>query len=713
MKLWSSPCVRRLTFVCLAAFSLTWLAVRHGRGDNPPALPVVSFAQSSYTVGESEGSVTITVTLSPSWSKTVTVQYATVDGTAVSPGDYGSTSGTLTFSPGQTSKTFTVSIVNDTLAEATETFQAKLSNPVNAVLGTTPTTVSIIDDDGTPPTVQFSSATYSAQENAGSATITVTLSGSFGKPVTVDYATSDGLAMSPEDYSAVSGMLSFKPGETSKTFSVPIVNDAIPEIDETVNLTLSNPSNATLGSPSAATLTIVDNDGVPPTCSSVVVTATGGNFSPDPAPIGTWVEASLSAQAVRPTPTSGYKLSSPSWTWKLDKAEYSDDQSTWNDAGGSGYSYMIASAPTSPPDGTYDYSAVTLSASFSSGAYWQISVDADVRYTDTSGACFEGGAIAQGTGTEFEVSILRKRDGAADYVPVQGNDKYALPGSFIDLKADVKPAGAKVTFKWDMPPAKAFKSYTMDNTQAKLEALPAAALDAQTLQFYWADSGDKTVKCTVAGGGETSKAASATVTVDKLTVDPAYKATQGSVGWNSDKSEFGLYGAGDKDGMEFTATVKIPEGYYAGKWQFVQTVVAGNFVTDVDGIKWHLECNGTTVLDGAVPYPHDGTDADGPAGPYDTGVPGGAVDTPGSPIKGTIKRSSDDKFKMYIMFKPSGAKANWVPVQYVDWSWKGTATLADGNWSLDGTGQSVSPAVSSSDHPTWSQNAQSAKYVKD
>jgi subtilisin family serine protease len=112
-----------------------------------------------------------------------------------------------------------------------------------------------------PPTVVFSSATYSVAENAATKTITVNLSGASAQTVTVNYATSNGNATAGSDYTAASGMLTFNPGQTSKTFNITIVDDAIFEGPETVNLAMSSPVNATLGSPNTAVLTITDNEG--------------------------------------------------------------------------------------------------------------------------------------------------------------------------------------------------------------------------------------------------------------------------------------------------------------------------------------------------------------------------------------------------------------------------------------------------------------------
>ena len=187
----------------------------------------------------------------------VYVDYAMVNGTATAGDDYTADSKTLTFAPGETSKTFSVPIVDDLLSEPNETVKLTLSNPVNAGLGSTfAATLTIYDND----TLNFSTSAYTVKENAEAATITVKLNAASSLPVSVDHVTSDGTAIDGADYSATRGTLIFAPGETSKTFNVAIVDDTLPEANETIKLALSNPINAGLGSTSAATLTINDND---------------------------------------------------------------------------------------------------------------------------------------------------------------------------------------------------------------------------------------------------------------------------------------------------------------------------------------------------------------------------------------------------------------------------------------------------------------------
>lgn len=107
----------------------------------------------------------------------------------------------------------------------------------------------------------FSAATATVLETAGNAVITVTRTGDSGGAVAVDFATSDGTATAGSDYTSTSGTLSFADGETSKIIVVPILNDALDEANETLTLTLSNPTNgAILGVQSTLTLTISEDD---------------------------------------------------------------------------------------------------------------------------------------------------------------------------------------------------------------------------------------------------------------------------------------------------------------------------------------------------------------------------------------------------------------------------------------------------------------------
>ncbi|SVE11820.1 uncharacterized protein METZ01_LOCUS464674, partial [marine metagenome] len=98
-----------------------------------------------------------------------------------------------------------------------------------------------------------------ADETATNATFTVSLSSAVDETVTVNYASSNGTATEGADYTGVNGTLTFSAGQTSKTFTVPILADATDEANETVTLTLSNATNTTIRD-ATGTLTITDDD---------------------------------------------------------------------------------------------------------------------------------------------------------------------------------------------------------------------------------------------------------------------------------------------------------------------------------------------------------------------------------------------------------------------------------------------------------------------
>jgi hypothetical protein len=224
----------------------------------------LQFAIAGYTVGEGAGSVTVNVTRTGGAAAGVSVAYSTVNGTATAGEDYTAQAGTLSFGAGVTTLPIVVPILQDTLAEGAHTFTLALSSPAGgAGLGSpSVTTVTIIDDE-TGMSVRFSAATYTATEAAGQATITVNRVGGTAGVVTVDYATTGGGTAVPGiggDYTPVSGTLTFATGQTSRTFTVPVLDDDVADGPKTVALVLRNPVGALLGAPPSATLTLTDND---------------------------------------------------------------------------------------------------------------------------------------------------------------------------------------------------------------------------------------------------------------------------------------------------------------------------------------------------------------------------------------------------------------------------------------------------------------------
>ena len=145
--------------------------------------------------------------------------------------------------PGVTTQTITVPILEDTLDEVDETFTVNLANPSNATIEDGTGIGTITDNDAT-PTLDIDDVTVN--ESAGTATFTVTLSAASSLPVSVAFSTSNGTATSGADYTAASGTLNFAAGVTTQTITVPILEDALDEANETFTVNLANPTNATI-----------------------------------------------------------------------------------------------------------------------------------------------------------------------------------------------------------------------------------------------------------------------------------------------------------------------------------------------------------------------------------------------------------------------------------------------------------------------------------
>jgi large repetitive protein len=192
------------------------------------------------------------------------VSYATAPGSAAANIDYTTTTGTLTFTPGQTSKTIIVPVLGDTLDEANETYTVSLSAPTNATLGSPSTGTGTITDDDPSSSLRISDVTV-AEGASGTvaAVFNVTLTPAAGRTATVNYATANGTATTGNgDYTATSGSLTFLPGETAKTVTVLVNGDVLDEADETFNVNLSGASAATIAD-SQGVATIVDDDPTP------------------------------------------------------------------------------------------------------------------------------------------------------------------------------------------------------------------------------------------------------------------------------------------------------------------------------------------------------------------------------------------------------------------------------------------------------------------
>ncbi len=226
----------------------------------------LAFSETNFSINEDGTAITtVTITRTGRSSGVVGATITLSNGSAEATADYDNTNIEVSFADGETSKTVEIPIVDDTLIESAETINLVLGNPSGgAIIGTQSTaTLTIIDDD---VHLAFNATAYSIKEDGTPIiAVTITRTGRSQGTVSATITLSNGTATSPADYNSTPIIVNFGDGETSKTVEIPIVDDTVYEGDETINLTLSNPTGgATIGTQNTAILTIKENDTPPP-----------------------------------------------------------------------------------------------------------------------------------------------------------------------------------------------------------------------------------------------------------------------------------------------------------------------------------------------------------------------------------------------------------------------------------------------------------------
>ena len=213
----------------------------------------------SGAVAESAGSVTLSVRLSVDAPSELTVNWATVAGSATAGADFTAASGVLTFAAGDRRKEVNVAVTDDSVEEETEIFHVDLSSPTGAVLGGSRASLRILDDDDGSVRIAVSGSAGPHEEDVGAATFAVSLVDSEGvatsseRTVRVVFGTADGpddgatsSAVASEDYVDTAGVLTYAPGETAKSVSVAIIDDLVHEGREHFDFLLSESENVVL-----------------------------------------------------------------------------------------------------------------------------------------------------------------------------------------------------------------------------------------------------------------------------------------------------------------------------------------------------------------------------------------------------------------------------------------------------------------------------------
>jgi len=218
--------------------------------------PEISIGDVTVTEGDT-GQTLAHLPVSLSGADSATVDFATADGSATAGLDYLSTSGTLTFTPGTSTRLVTVSVVGDLDIEGDETFRVLLSNAQGATV-VDPEGIGLILDDEARLAISDESL---AEGDTGSQDIlfTVSLDPASTHEVRVDFTTEEVTATSGIDFEPASGTLTFTPGTTTRVVTVAVTGDYLLEPDETFRVRLSNPQGSPIED-AEGTGTILNDD---------------------------------------------------------------------------------------------------------------------------------------------------------------------------------------------------------------------------------------------------------------------------------------------------------------------------------------------------------------------------------------------------------------------------------------------------------------------
>jgi hypothetical protein len=231
-------------------------------GEAASAVGALQLSAASYAIAQSAGTLTVTVTRTSGSSGSVSVGYATADGTAVAGTDYTAAKGTLQWADGDAvAKTVSIPISNASPFSGSKTFSVTLSGPSAMATIGNPNSATVTIAGGSSASAgsfQLSKASYPIAQNVGTVAVSVNRTGGSSGAASVAYTTTNGTAVAGTDFTAASGTLNWANGDTAaKTVAVTVSNAAPFSGNKTFSVALSSPSAlATVSSPGSATVTI-------------------------------------------------------------------------------------------------------------------------------------------------------------------------------------------------------------------------------------------------------------------------------------------------------------------------------------------------------------------------------------------------------------------------------------------------------------------------
>jgi len=233
-----------------------------GAAPSIPGSPSLFALSASVIEGDSGTTpLVVPVSLQPPANGTVTVNFTTSGITATSGVDFTPVSGTLTFPAGSTLQNVVIPVIGDTSAEPNEQIRVTLSNASGATI-LNPTGIgTIVDDDGPVTITATGGSIFEGNSGTQALPFSVLLDHPSGTPITINYATtSTGTATPGTDFTATSSSLTIPAGQTSGSFTIPVIGDTAVESNETVVVQLSTSGSGIVATPTV-TGTIVDDDG--------------------------------------------------------------------------------------------------------------------------------------------------------------------------------------------------------------------------------------------------------------------------------------------------------------------------------------------------------------------------------------------------------------------------------------------------------------------
>ncbi|MGB0837978.1 MAG: Calx-beta domain-containing protein, partial [Flavobacteriaceae bacterium] len=227
--------------------------------------PEIEFDAIASTGEESNSSIAVQVNLNASSYQDITLPYTISGSSSGASSDHSITDGNLTINAGENSSTLTLTgIIDDSRYEDDETLIITLGTPIDGSLGSNNIHTYTIQDNDSPPEIEFNLSSESTTESSTTISVQIDLSSTSYQDASVSYSLSGGTATLGSDFTLSDGTATILAGDSSTTFDIVILEDSDSEPTETIIVSLSSPTGSSLGTQSTYTLSISNDDFISP-----------------------------------------------------------------------------------------------------------------------------------------------------------------------------------------------------------------------------------------------------------------------------------------------------------------------------------------------------------------------------------------------------------------------------------------------------------------